>query len=142
MFVSRAAFPSHVRQGKRCTACNVSPPKATTRTRRRLAAISFVAARRWNAEGVWLRTDTPGPRSKPANSLGDCTCVLDTITALPPVKRAPNSSQTEKSKANECVTDQTSCTSKSNDHLDVEIRLHTPRCATITPLGRPVEPEV
>ena len=64
------------------------------------------------------------------------------MTSRPPCSRAPHISHTEKSKAQEWNSVQTSAVPKSNHGRVVSNSRATFRCVTTTPLGRPVEPEV
>src|SRR5262245_17868193 len=63
--------------------------------------ISSSLARARNAEGVWLSTVTRSSASVRRKSAGDRLSQYGTTTRRPPYDSAPQSSQTEKSKASE-----------------------------------------
>ena len=65
-----------------------------------------------------------------------------TTSTVPPVSQAPQISQTEKSKAKEWKKLQVSSGPRLNSFPEASIKASTLALLTMTPLGRPVEPEV
>ncbi|CAM3856056.1 hypothetical protein COSO111634_27190 [Corallococcus soli] len=92
--------------------------------------------------GVWLRTVTPSSASRRRNACGERLTKYGTTTSRPPYSSAPHSSQTEKSNAYEWNSVHTSVGPKWNFASVALNSRVTWSCCTITPLGRPVEPEV
>src|SRR5262249_32114349 len=119
---------------------SASPPKMTYR---RLAPERSRSEARWKkADGVWFRTVTPSPSISRASSKGERATRAGTMTSLAPWASAPKISQTEKSKAHEWRSVQTSDAVKSKSGSDAEKSRDRLWRVTSVPLGRPVEPEV
>src|SRR5215469_3313824 len=90
-------------QGNKLASSSASPPKITYRKLWSegsvLASTNGVNWRK--AEGVWFSTVTRSRRSSSANASGERLTQYGTTTTFPPNSSAPQTSQTEKSKAQE-----------------------------------------
>src|SRR6201997_1169250 len=94
------------------------------------------------AEGVWVSTLTCSPTSNAWKSSGERATDSGTTTSRPPCSSAPQISQTETSKANECHCDHTFASSGAvrSAFSDSSSRV-TLWWVMATPLGTPVVPE-
>ena len=100
MLMSRASG-RNARHRRSSAGLSASPPKITYRTASVAPRVTASSMSGWNADGTWLSTVVPVDSSSARNSAEFCATVRGTITARPPKTSAPNSSHTEKSKANE-----------------------------------------
>src|SRR5262245_49989996 len=121
-----------------------SPPKITQRSASSPPPpdSSSSPARARNAEGVWLSTVTRCSCSVRRKSAGERLSQYGTTTRRLPYDSAPHSSQTEKSKASEWNSVQTSCGPKPNQPSVAPSSRIALAWLTPTPFGCPVEPEV
>ena len=85
---------------------------------------------------------TPRSRTRASKAPGSWAMAFGTISTRPPNSGAARNCQTEMSKLCEAVWATVSRSSRPRYGTLDSWLLSIPACSTITPLGRPVEPEV
>jgi hypothetical protein len=95
-----------------------------------------------NNDGTTLATLTPAERAISASATGSERSPPVATASVPPAARVTATSNTAASKLNEANCNTTTPSPTPNTGRIAAARFATPRCATATPFGQPVDPEV
>ncbi len=95
-----------------------------------------------SAEGVNLACVTRSLRSRARRSSPGIIASREATTSVAPLHSAVKRSSTDASKCSGAKKSTRAPSPMRYAAVKARMALHTPRCGTMTPLGRPVEPEV
>ncbi|GHI33464.1 hypothetical protein Sdagh_51940 [Streptomyces daghestanicus] len=129
--------PACARQRAARSALSRSAPSTQFRT-----PDTACGSRTESKDGTTLATVTPESRIISASAWASVRSSLDAIASVPPLARVTATSSTEASKLKEANCKVTSPGPAPSTGPIAATRFESPPCATATPFGRPVDPDV